>query len=302
MNTGRVARRVAPAVLVALVAWSGAVGAPAAGTEPSDTSPPPVQATEPPAAEPPLLPQVDGWIAPDQTGFVAYLGQRKALHDVWVYPAFGRTVQLQRQQPDGTWVEVSSYTTAEDAVYDVVHPRLPQVEAAGPAKYRLHAPATAWDPEVSSPVIAVDHQDPEQHRTLRDAATDAIQPWCPGTSVAVGMPMPPDLVGVSWTWTGEIGVVAGLPKDELIATALHECAHVLQAELPLDPVELEKRLLAIHGPLVGWEPSEVPLPGTEQNADCVAELMGAPVPGPYTTRCDGDRRAAAEAVLAGRAP
>lgn len=249
-----------------------------------------------------LLPVAAGWVYMEQDAHVAYWDAAEPLHEMWVYPAFGRTVHLQRND-GGTWVDVATYPTDDDLMYDVVEPAIPPLQVDGDVEYRLFSPGGTYDLELVSDPIRVNHQDRERWRSLRDAAFQTVAAYCPDADIHVDMPFDDvDLAGFAYYATGEIGLAPDLSGDLLQSVALHECAHTIQGRVFGDDLTAQSaRLLEIYGPLPALDVGEVDA-GMEQNADCMAEVMGARLPGYYTQDCSGARGDAARAVLEGRLP
>ena len=116
---------------------------------------------------------------------------------------------------------------------------------------------------------------------------------CAGTTIEI-VDSIQGAAGLAYPWKGQITIARGLPAYYISYVAAHECAHMLQLwNTGGQWSEVVARMNQIYGG-TGYQ-------GLEQNADCIAAVLGFPEGG-YTRNCSGQRWTAAEAVLAGRMP
>ena len=219
-------------------------------------------------------------------------------------------VSLQRKD-SGRWRTVSSTRAPRTGVRATVKLKVPA--KAGHRAYRVVLAASPSSKKRVSSSFKIFQSDAKKHAKYVAKARKYIKRYCPSTPIYIDSPSVKGTwaIGMAWTtwqwrgrwsgrawaydwtWSQTIELASGLSDAQLRHTALHECAHIVQAR-PIGrsqaaydaSVATEEKIFA-----GGGEESH------EQQADCMASaITGSTRYNYYTSSCGGARGKNAKAM------
>lgn len=219
-------------------------------------------------------------------------------------------VALQRKD-SGKWRTVSSTRAPRTGTSAKVTLRVPA--KAGNRAYRVVLGKSKYNKTVVSKSFKIFQSDSKKHAKYIAKARSYIKKYCPTTPIYIDSPRVKDswAIGMAWTrwkatprwtgkrwvydwkWTQTIELASGQDDGQLRHTAIHECAHIVQAR-PIGKSEAaydaskkaEQKIFA-----KGAADSQ------EQQADCMATaITGSTRYNYYTSSCKGSRAKNAKAM------
>ena len=211
----------------------------------------------------------------------------------------GQKVHLQRLDA-GRWRTVSTTTAPRSGSSALVQLALPA--KAGYRSYRVVLAKSGSSPQRISTTVKIFQSDTKKHAAYIAKARAYMKAYCPSTPIYINSPRVTrgNTIGQAWTtwrwtsdgrterwsWNATIELRSGLGAAELRHTALHECAHIVQARpiragqkaYDASVARTEKAFAAGRA-----EPQE-------QQADCMATARtGSTRFNYYTKSCSGSR-------------
>ena len=212
-------------------------------------------------------------------------------------------VSLQRKD-SGKWRTVSTTRAPRTGTSATVKLKVPA--KAGYRAYRVVLGKSKYNKTTASKTFKFFQSDAKKHAKYIAKARKYVKRYCPSTPIYIDSPSVKNswAIGMAWTtwrwksrwtgrafaydwsWTQTIELASGLTDAQLRHTALHECAHIVQAR-PIGKsqatydhsVRAEQKIFR-----TGWAASN------EQQADCMAAFItGSTKYNYYTTDCGGSR-------------
>lgn len=212
-------------------------------------------------------------------------------------------VSLQRKD-SGKWRTV--YTTRAPRAGASATVKLKVPAKAGTRAYRVVLSKSSYNKTITSKSFKFFQSDSKKHAKYIAKARKYMKKYCPTTPIYIDSPNVKDswAIGMAWTkwsgvsrwtgtrwvydwqWTQTIELASGQDDGQLRHTAIHECAHIIQAR-PIGKSQASYDSSVKTTNKVFKAGSAAP---QEQQADCMASaITGSTYYNYYTDSCTGSR-------------
>lgn len=219
-------------------------------------------------------------------------------------------VLLQRKD-SGTWRTVYSTRAPRTGKSATVKLKVPA--KAGNRAYRVVLVKSKYNKTLRSKSFTFFQSDSRKHAAYIAKARSYIKKYCPSTPIYIDSPNVKDswAIGMAWTrwwgdsrwtgsrwvydwrWTQTIELASGQDDGQLRHTAIHECAHIVQARpIGKSQATYDASLAAEQRIFAKGDAAS-----NEQQADCMASaITGSTYYNYYTRSCGGARAKSAKSM------
>ncbi|MGP7959472.1 hypothetical protein ACTVCO_01490 [Sanguibacter sp. A247] len=222
----------------------------------------------------------------------------------------GQKLALQRKD-SGKWRTISTTRAPRTGTSATVRLKVPA--KAGYRAYRVVLGKSKYNKQTISKSFRFFQSDSKKYAKYIAKARKYIKRYCPSTPIYIDSPRVKDssYIGMAWTrwqwrsswngsgftykwrWTQTIELASGLTSSQLRHTAIHECAHIVQAR----PIGKSQKSYDASVARTNKVFRKGLHPAQEQQADCMATAITKSTRNNYYTRsCKGERLKNAKAM------